>query len=500
MKKLGFSSAVALTVFCAAVAAPVMAQWTPVLIGNTGGFFPDGTIDAPFRIVADPVDPDVIYMGTGVIPTPGEAPPPADGLWKSVNGGNSWTQINEPSTGDPNLDFFEFTSDTSLLDLAICPGNRDVLAVATNPKGFFRSTDGGSTWSWVAGGIVHTDNDSAHCGAVSHADQTFDSVDGRWAASTVTFDPSDASCNTMYGGIGDINSIDIGAGTGDHPGVFKTIDGGSTWSELNGNLGPLFDAIDCHSLDLESKTIAPISIKGLSDGSVVLGVTEQHLDASLLASKNATTQSRVFSNTGSGNWTEVSNGLSSTAVTQTAGLFDAAAVSLSVTFLTLPATQTFFVASHLGLAAITDTGGDGDFEYESEGIYGSIDLSVWAQRSTGLPRVNDALNENSINTGVAAVRPTAPGIWLTGTFLADGVGADGSQVYGTLDFGGIWRNTGAAPAIFPGLSTSPSGGWNESSVFFVEWDAIGACLYASVLWDFRNDLSTPDDGLYKVCT
>ena len=187
-------------------------------------------------------------------------------------------------------------------------------------------------------------------------------------------------------------------------------------------------------------------------------------------------------------------------VTQSAGLFDAAAVSLSVTFLEVPTTESFYVASHLGTSAVTDISGDGDFTQKSEGVWGSIDLSVWAQRSTGLPRVTDPLNSSSVNVGVVSTRPSSPSIWLVGTNLADGIGADGSQVYGTLDFGGAWRNTGAAPAIFPGLSDSPSGMWSESNIFFLDWDAIGVCVYASVLWDFRNGVSTPDDGVYKVCT
>jgi len=494
MRKLGAVGAAALAMACL-VSGPALAQWTPVLIGNTGGFFPDGTIDSAFRVVTDPIDPDVVYMGTGIIPEPGAPPPPADGLWKSTDGGTSWAQINEPSVGDP---FFEFTADTSLLDLAICPNNNDVLAVATNPKGFFRSEDGGGTWSWINSALVHTDNDSDHCGAVSHADQTFDSVNGRWAASTITFDGSDATCNTMYGGVGDINAVDVGAGTGDHPGVYKTTDGGLTWSEFNTGLGRRFDAIDCHSLNLSSKTIAPISIKGLDDGTVILGVTEQELNANL-GNKTATTQARAYSSDGITGWTEVSNGLEGARASESAGLFDAAVVSLSVTFVTLPPTQGFYVASHLGLAAITDVDGNGDFQYESEGVWGSMDLSFWAQRSGNLPRVADADNENSINTGIPTVRPGASNLWLVGTYASDAVGADGSQVYGTLDFGGAWRNTGTPPPIFTGLSTSPSGLFDESSILFVEWDAAGSCIYASVRWNFREGLTTPDDGVYKVC-
>ena len=475
-------------------AGSVVAQgpmWEPVLIGSTGGFFPDGVIDSPFRVAVDPSNADVIYMGTGVIPTPGEPPPPADGLWKTIDGGDSWTQINEPSTGDPDLDFFELTADTTLLDVAVCAANPQILAVAANPKGFFRSEDGGSTWSWIAGGIVHTDADPGHCGALSHPDETFDTVNGRWTGAAVAFDPND--CDTMYAGAADLNAIDLGIGTGDHPGVFKTTDGGATWSALNGAFDPRVDALSCNG-GLVSKSVAPISLAVGGSGDVYLASTEQEADANIFG-KNAESQLRVWTNSGAGNWTEVSNGLAATEISQGAGFGELVAATVSAGFIRVSPTDNFFVVSHLGIASKILLSGT-EITYKSTGIYATLDLSNWVPRDTGIPVISDGLSSNAQNViGAPTVNPGNTSLWVAGNGIADVGNDDGSQVYGGPNFGANWVNAGG---LIGGLSDSPTG-LTESSIFFIEWDANGACLYATVLWDFRGGSTTVDDGLYRAC-
>lgn len=470
-----------------------VATWSPVLIGSTGGLFADGTIDTPFRVEVDPADAQVVYVTTGQIPTPGEPPPPADGLWKSSDGGTTWSQINEPSTGDPVLDFYELTADTSVLDLAVCPADPMVLAAAANPKGFFKSLDGGTTWEWIAGGIVHTDAGSGHCSAIAHPDQMFDTVNERWAAATVAFAEND--CDVLYGGVADVNAIDIGAGTGDHPGVFRSDDGGTTWSELNGGFGPLVDAIDCHSLTLKSKTVAPLDLITRSDGDVVLASTEQHADASVF-SKTATSQLRVWLNPGgTGSWTEMSSGLSGSKVTQTASFGELTAVSVSAGFLSLPPSEAFVVASHFGIGTKILLSGD-DTNAKSTGLWaGPGDLSGWIARDTGIPVVSDPDNVNSQNTGGVAINPANTSIWAVGVSDSDAAGADASQVYVTSNRGESWFNSNVA---LGGLSESPTG-LTEANPLFTTWDAPGSCMYATVLWDLAGGTATVDDGLYKVC-
>jgi photosystem II stability/assembly factor-like uncharacterized protein len=88
----------------------------------------------------DPANPNVLYAGTG------EGFGNFDGIrgngiFQTVNGGNSWTQMN--STKD-NPDFYWVNR------LAICPTNSQLLLAATAPGissgKILRSVDGGETW------------------------------------------------------------------------------------------------------------------------------------------------------------------------------------------------------------------------------------------------------------------------------------------------------------------------------------------------------------------
>ena len=76
-------------------------------------------------IVIDPTNPATIYVGT------------SNGIFKSVNGGGSWTASNTGLTS-------AFTT-----MLAIDPVNPNILYADTN--NFYRSTNGGASWSVVPG-------------------------------------------------------------------------------------------------------------------------------------------------------------------------------------------------------------------------------------------------------------------------------------------------------------------------------------------------------------
>ncbi|HEV2302063.1 MAG TPA: hypothetical protein VGR91_10885 [Stellaceae bacterium] len=120
------------------------------------------------------------------------------GIWKSINGGTSWTQLsasgatcNEGFGGQCWYD----------MHIEVDPTNAN--AVYFGGEDLFRSTDGGSTFTDL-GGYNSTQN-----GDGIHPDQHI-----------LTFDPGNAS--VLY--------------IGNDGGVFKSPDGGSTWSSLNQNL------------------------------------------------------------------------------------------------------------------------------------------------------------------------------------------------------------------------------------------------------------------------
>lgn len=132
-------------------------------------------------------NPDVMYVGTA-----------SGGLWKSTSGGIKWEPI------------FDKELTASIGAVAIQQSNPSVIWVGTgegNPRnslnggfGVYKSLDGGK--NWVAMGLENT----------RHIHR-------------VIIDPTDP--NTVYVGA-------IGSPWGEHPerGVFKTTDGGKTWSKI----------------------------------------------------------------------------------------------------------------------------------------------------------------------------------------------------------------------------------------------------------------------------
>jgi len=132
-------------------------------------------------------NPDIIYAGTA-----------SGGLWKSASGGITWEPI------------FDNEVTASIGAVAIQQSNPDVIWVGTgegNPRnslnggyGIFKSLDGGKTWTSM--GLEQT----------RHIHR-------------VIIDPTNP--NTVYVGA-------IGSPWGEHTerGLFKTIDGGETWSKI----------------------------------------------------------------------------------------------------------------------------------------------------------------------------------------------------------------------------------------------------------------------------
>jgi photosystem II stability/assembly factor-like uncharacterized protein len=132
-------------------------------------------------------NPDVMYVGTA-----------SGGLWKSASGGIKWEPV------------FDNEATASIGAVAIQQSNPSVIWLGTgegNPRnslnggyGVYRSLDGGKNWDLM--GLEKT----------RHIHR-------------VIIDPTDP--NTVYVGA-------IGSPWGEHPerGVFKTIDGGKTWSKI----------------------------------------------------------------------------------------------------------------------------------------------------------------------------------------------------------------------------------------------------------------------------
>ena len=197
-------------------------------------------------VVGDPTKPLTFYFG-GV----------NGGVWRTTNAGQSWTNITDGKTDI-----------SSVGSLAIAPSDPNVIYVGTGERqlredlthgtGVYRSTDAGATWSrlgltdsyQVADIIVDPrDADRAYVAAMGHAfgpnneRGVFRTLDGgrTWkrilfindstGAQDLTIDPSNPRIiyASMYKFQRTPWSMVAGGG---RSGIWKTVDGGDTWTEL----------------------------------------------------------------------------------------------------------------------------------------------------------------------------------------------------------------------------------------------------------------------------
>lgn len=162
-----------------------------------------GTIGA---IAVAPSNPDVVYVGGGEFPIRGNVSH-GDGMWKTTDGGKTWVNIGLNDT-------------RQIAKVRVHPNNPDLVYVAAQghvwgpntERGIFRSKDGGKNWSRV----------------LFRDDST--------GAADLAMDPNDP--NVLYAGFWQAHRkpwMLVSGGKGS--GMFKSTDGGDTWTEITRNRG-----------------------------------------------------------------------------------------------------------------------------------------------------------------------------------------------------------------------------------------------------------------------
>ncbi len=191
-------------------------------------------------IIIDPVSPSTLYANS------------YDGIYKSIDGGENWKQIinglSIPSIGDTPY----------VTKLAFDPNNSSTIYAATEYEGVFKSTNGGNSWSAINNGLPITspnqylslfslavdplNSNNLYIGSDTYnASLLYKSNNGgsSWSGSDAglpkrsDFPNSYLSVNALAVNPATPSIVYAGLSVG---GVYKSADGGATWSAANTNL------------------------------------------------------------------------------------------------------------------------------------------------------------------------------------------------------------------------------------------------------------------------
>jgi carboxypeptidase C (cathepsin A)/photosystem II stability/assembly factor-like uncharacterized protein len=174
------------------------------------GFFRTGSIG---DIAVYAADPEIIYVGTGEAPVRGQMSSTGDGVYKSTDGGKTWTHVGLEKTLQISRVVIHPTNPN--LVYVAAQGNR---WVPSNARGVYRSSDGGATWKRI---LFSSD------------------IAG---ASELQMDPRDP--NVLYAAFWDHQRFPwaIRSG-GPGSGIWKSVDGGDHWTQLTSGLPKLMGKI-----------------------------------------------------------------------------------------------------------------------------------------------------------------------------------------------------------------------------------------------------------------
>ncbi len=170
------------------------ADWVPVTDGQIGS-------TSVGAVAVSESNPDIVYIGTGEVCIRGNIIP-GDGVYKSTDAGKTWSKVG-------------FSDKQNISEIRIHPTNPDIAWVAAfgfhgapnEERGVFKTTDGGRTWRKVL-----------------YRDDKTGAID-------ISVDRSNP--NVLYAALWQAyrNEYKMESG-GPGSGLFKSTDGGETWTEI----------------------------------------------------------------------------------------------------------------------------------------------------------------------------------------------------------------------------------------------------------------------------
>jgi len=186
----------------------------------------------PRALAADPNNPKVLYLGMDGDPEPGKGKQ-GGGVFRSSDGGKTWTRC----AGQPG-------GRRMFYGLAVDPSDSKRLFWAScgNGGGVWRSEDEGASWENVFKGESWLFNlDVAPSGAVfAGGKDLYRSVDhGKTWQKISSFQNADATIVGIAIDPADEQRVWVSKATwdfSDRGGVFQTLDGGKTWTEITGDI------------------------------------------------------------------------------------------------------------------------------------------------------------------------------------------------------------------------------------------------------------------------
>lgn len=166
-----------------------------------------------YSVVIDPTDSDTYFFGS------------TSGLiFKSIDAGATWNELADVGSSIVNK-------------ILIDPGNTDRIFVTSQNDGIFRSIDGGLTFvnaiptEDLGFDVEFKPGDTSTVFASGL--ETYRSIDGGLTFTQLNIPATDTAAEMIGMSIADPETVYVVRGNGDFRGLFKSTDGGDTFTELN---------------------------------------------------------------------------------------------------------------------------------------------------------------------------------------------------------------------------------------------------------------------------